>query len=87
MLTDEFTHIVVIVADDCIQINVYFLPSGFTTASPEKTGISGEAAPPAVAPLHCTDAALPPAGPPTSELAHISALYVDEGSGSTREAS
>ena len=51
MLTDEFTHIVVLVADDCIQINVYFLSLGLTTASPEKTGISGEAAPPAVAPL------------------------------------
>ena len=51
VLTDEFTHIVVLVADDCIQINVYFLSSGLTTASPEKTGISGEAAPPAVAPL------------------------------------
>ena len=51
MLTDEFTHIVVLVADDCIQINVYFLSSGLTTAFPEKTGISGKAAPPAVAPL------------------------------------
>ena len=51
VLTDEFTHIVVLVAYNCIQINVYFLPSGFTTACPEKTGIAGEVAPPAMIPL------------------------------------
>lgn len=51
VLTDEFTHIEVLVADNCIQINAYFLPSGLTTASPEKTGISGEDAPPAMTPL------------------------------------